>query len=60
MGYRAATIDQRKDRSIFKELKNKKFVHLDIAPFEELADEIDKDTVIINNIPYIVTGEENE
>lgn len=60
MGYRAATRDQRKDRSKFKELKNEKFVHLDIAPIEELADEVDKDTVIANNIPYILTGEDNE
>ena len=56
MGYRSATKVERKDRSRFKELKNEHFVHLDIAPFDELPGEEEKDMLIINNIPYIVTG----
>ena len=56
MGYSAATIDERRDRSHFKELKNEKFIHLDIAPYDELPGEEEKDLLIINNIPYIVMG----
>ena len=56
MGYSAATISERKDRKRFKELKNEKFIHLDIAPYSEIADEVNKDINIINNIPYIMTG----
>ena len=57
MGYSAAPAAQRKDRSRFKELKSKEFIHLDIAPYEEIADEADKDTIIVKNIPYIINGE---
>lgn len=56
MGYRAAPTKDRKDRTHFKELKNEKFIHLDIAPFEELPGEEEKDLLIIKNIPYIVNG----
>ncbi len=59
MGYYAATYEERKDRSHFMELKNEKFVHLDIAPYDELPGEEEKDLLIINNIPYIVTGNQN-
>ena len=57
MGYSAAPAKARKDRSRFKELKSKEFIHLDIAPYEEIADEADKDTIIVKNIPYIINGE---
>ena len=56
MGYSAAPSKERKDRSRFKELK-KNFIHLDIAPYSEIADEADKDTVIVKNIPFIIGGE---
>lgn len=56
MGYYAAPSELRKDRSHFKELKTKKFIHLDIAPYDELPEEEKKDTLIMNNIPYIMTG----
>lgn len=54
MGYRAATKEARKDRSQFKRLKNEEFVHLDIAPWEELRGEEAKDMIIMENIPYIM------
>ena len=57
MGYSAAPAKKRADRSNFKELKTKEFIHLDIAPFEEIAEEADKDTIIVKNIPYIINGE---
>ena len=57
MGYSAAPAKERADRSRFKELKTKEFIHLDIAPFEEIADEADKDTIIVKNIPFIINGE---
>ncbi len=57
MGYSAAPASERKDRSRFKELKNKEFIHLDIAPYDEIAEEADKDTVIVKNIPFIVNGD---
>ena len=57
MGYSAAPAKQRKDRSRFKELKSKEFIHLDIAPYSEIAEEADKDTIIVKNIPYIINGE---
>lgn len=57
-GYRAAPKRERADRSRFKELKNKEFIHLDIAPYDELAHEADKDRLIVQNIPYIMNGEE--
>ena len=57
-GYRAAPKCERSDRSRFKELKNKEFIHLDIAPYDELAHEADKDRLIVQNIPYIMNGEE--
>ena len=58
MGYRAAPKRERSDRSRFKELKNKEFIHLDIAPYDELAHEADKDRLIVQNIPYIINGED--
>ena len=58
MGYSAAPRRERADRSRFKELKNKEFIHLDIAPYDELAHEADKDRLIVQNIPYIINGEE--
>ena len=57
MGYSAAPAKERKDRSRFKELKSKEFIHLDIAPYDELEMEADKDRIIVNNIPYIMNGE---
>ena len=57
-GYRAAPKCERSDRGRFKELKNKEFIHLDIAPYDELAHEADKDRLIVQNIPYIMNGEE--
>ena len=56
MGYSAAPAAERRDRSRFKELKDKEFVHLDIAPYSELAHEADKDMLIVKNIPYIING----
>lgn len=53
MGYSAAPAAERCDRSRFKELKDKEFIHLDIAPYSELAHEADKDMLIVKNIPYI-------
>ena len=58
MGYSAAPGRERADRSRFKELKNQEFIHLDIAPYDELAHEADKDLLIVRNIPYIMNGEE--
>ena len=59
MGYRAAPKCERADRSRFKELKDKEFIHLDIAPFDELVHDTDKkDRLIVQNIPYIINGEE--
>lgn len=57
MGYSAAPMEERKDRSRFKQLKNEKFIHLDIAPYEELPHEQEKDMTIVSNIPYILYGE---
>ena len=59
MGYYAAPTEARKDRSHFKELKSKKFIHLDIAPYDELPEEEKKDTLIMYNIPYIMTGSQH-
>ena len=56
MGYKAAPAAVRTDRIRFKELKNEEFIHLDIAPFAELAEEADKDTVIVKGISYILEG----
>jgi len=53
MGYSAAPAAERRGRSRFKELKDKEFIHLDIAPYSELAHEADKDMLIVKNIPYI-------
>lgn len=58
MGYSAAPAAERADRSRFKELKNKQFIHLDIAPYDELAREAEKDRLIVMNIPYIMNEEE--
>lgn len=57
LGYAAAPQAERADRSRFKELKNKYFIHLDIAPYDELDSDADKDRIIVNNIPYIISGE---
>ncbi len=54
MGYRAATASERKDRNSFKKLKSEKYIHLDIAPYDEIASETDKDLLIVKNIPYIL------
>ena len=56
MGYRPAPIAERMDRSRFKELKREHFIHLDIAPYDDLPGEEEKDLLIINNIHYILTG----
>ena len=34
--------------------RRKEFIHLDIAPYDELAHEADKDRLIVQNIPYIM------
>jgi hypothetical protein len=39
MGYSPATKEQRKDKSRMKYLKDEKFIHLDIAPYDELKHE---------------------
>lgn len=57
LGYFPASQELRKDRSQFKYLKNEKFIHLDIAPYEDLASEKDKDRLVVCRIPYILTGE---
>jgi len=59
IGYSAASKTARKDRSRFKQLKEEKFLHLDIAPYEELPDEQEKDMILVKNIPYILTGEKD-
>lgn len=56
IGYSAAPKEERKDRSRFKQLKDEKFIHLDIAPYEELPHEQEKDMLLVKNIPYILTG----
>jgi len=58
MGYSAAPEAARRDRSDFRRLKNERFIHLDIAPFSELDGvEAGKDTAIILELPYIISGE---
>lgn len=57
MGYSAEKKVLRKDRSRFKELKEKHYIHLDIVPYDELSGVEVKDKLIINNIPFIMTGE---
>ena len=56
LGYSAEKASLRKDRSRFSELKNLHYIHLDIAPYENLPGVEKKDKLIINNIPYIMTG----
>jgi hypothetical protein len=56
MGYSPATKEQRKDKSRMKYLKDEKFIHLDIAPYDELKHEQKKDLLLVSNIPYILTG----
>ncbi len=58
LGYRAAKISERKDRSNFKQLKAEKYIHLDIAPYGEIASETEKDLLIVKNIPYVLGTEE--
>ena len=38
--------------------RRKEFIHLDIAPYDELAHEAGKDRLIVQSIPYIMNGEE--
>ena len=39
----------------YKVLKNKKFIHMDITPYEDLiASEKDKDELIISRLSYIL------
>ena len=57
MGYSAAEREMRRDRSQFVFLKREKFIHLDIAPYEELAHEQDKDRTIVDNMLYIMYGD---
>ncbi len=59
IGYSAVSRTARKDRSRFKQLKEEKFLHLDIAPYEELSGEQEKDMILMKNIPYILTGEKD-
>lgn len=56
MGYSAEKSVARKDKSHFKELKDTKFIHLDIAPYKELLGKEKIDKSIIRNIPFITTG----
>lgn len=56
LGYAAENAARRKDRSNFNELKNTQYIHLDIAPYKDLPGVEKKDKLIINNIPYIMTG----
>ena len=58
MGYSAAPADQRKDRTHYKRLKNEAFIHLDIAPYDELPHVTERDKLIVSNIPYIINGEQ--
>ena len=60
MGYRAAPKAERAERSHFKELKTKYFIHLDIAPYQEIGSEAEKDLIIVKNIPYIIKEETYE
>ncbi len=39
---------------MFNQLKKEKFIHLDIAPYDELPHEQQKDLAIVKNIPYII------
>ena len=58
MGYSALPLPERSDRSRFGELKKERFIHLDIAPFSELdPTEAGKDTIIVRNIPFIISGD---
>lgn len=54
LGYFPAVKEMRSDREHFKYLKNEKFIHLDIAPFDELLHDQEKDTLLMCNIPYII------
>ena len=54
MGYQAASKEKRKDRTLFEQLKKEKFIHLDIAPYDELPHQEKKDLFIVKNIPYII------
>lgn len=56
LGYSAAKKEERQDRSKFNLLKEKKYVHLDIAPYEELPHEQEKDMLIARNVSYILNG----
>lgn len=60
MGYRAAPKAERAERSHFKDLKTKYFIHLDIAPYQEIGSEAEKDLIIVKNIPYIIKEETYE
>lgn len=56
MGYKAAPYSVRRSREDFKRLKEEEYIHLDIAPYDELLHEAEKDKLIVINIPYIMTG----
>ena len=58
LGYAPAARSLRSDRDRFKYLKNEKFIHLDIAPYDELLHDQEKDKLIVSRIPYILTGNE--
>ena len=60
LGYTAAETEIRKDRESFRYLKKEKFIHLDIAPYNELQHEQKKDMLLVNHIPFILTGESKE
>lgn len=57
LGYSPAVKALRSDREHFKYLKNEKYIHLDIAPFDELLHDQEKDTLLMCNIPYILQGD---
>ena len=54
MGYQAAKQKDRRDRTNFDQLKREHFIHLDIAPYDELPHIEQKDLFIVKNIPYII------
>ncbi len=58
LGYYPAPRELRSRRDLFKYLKNERFIHLDLAPYDELLHDQEKDRLIVSNIPYILNGEE--
>lgn len=57
LGYFPAAKSLRRERDRFKYLKNERFIHLDIAPFDELTHNKEKDRLIVGRIPYVLFGE---